>query len=59
MTDHRNELDEGGGTVAEPMSRVIADDLRQQIESGKLPGGTRLKTEVELREQYGQANALI
>ena len=31
--------------VAEPMYRVIADDLRRQIESGELPAGTQLKTE--------------
>jgi GntR family transcriptional regulator len=47
------------GTVAEPMYRVIAEDLRQQIESGELPGGTRLKTEVELREEYGRPDAPI
>jgi GntR family transcriptional regulator len=35
------------------MYRVIADDLRRKIESGRLPAGTQLKTEVELREEYG------
>ena len=43
----------------EPMYRVIADDLRRKIESGKLAAGTQLKTEVELREEYGQAGTLI
>jgi GntR family transcriptional regulator len=45
--------------VAEPMYQVIARDLRQQIESGELPGGTQLKTEVELREEYGRPDAPI
>jgi GntR family transcriptional regulator len=41
------------------MYRVIADDLRRQIESGTLGAGAQLKTEVELREEYGRADALI
>ncbi len=40
--------------MSEPMYRLIADDLRRQIESGQLPPGAQLKTEVELREIYGQ-----
>lgn len=40
--------------MSEPMYRLIADDLRRQIESGKLPPGAQLKSEVELREEYGQ-----
>jgi GntR family transcriptional regulator len=36
------------------MYRLIADDLRRQIESGRLPPGAQLKSEVELREEYGQ-----
>jgi GntR family transcriptional regulator len=39
--------------AGEPMYRVIADDLRRKIESGGLPAGTQLRTEVELREEYG------
>ena len=45
--------------VAEPMYRVIADDLRRQIESGEIPARTQLKTEVELREEYGRPGAPI
>lgn len=41
------------------MYRVIADDLRRQIESGTLGAGAQLKTEVELREEYGSAGARI
>ncbi len=37
------------------MYQMIADDLRRKIESGGLPAGTQLKTEVELREEYGRA----
>lgn len=38
--------------MANPMYRQIADDLRQQIESGRLSHGSRLPTELELRETY-------
>jgi GntR family transcriptional regulator len=40
--------------MSEPMYRLIADDLRRQIESGELAPGAQLKSEVELREDYGQ-----
>jgi GntR family transcriptional regulator len=40
--------------MSEPMYRLIADDLRRQIESGELTPGAQLKSEVELREGYGQ-----
>lgn len=40
--------------MAEPMYRLIADDLRSQIESGALAPGAQLMSEVELREHYGQ-----
>ena len=40
--------------MAEPMYRLIADDLRRQIESGQLAPGAQLMSEVELREEYGQ-----
>ena len=35
-----------------PMYRQIAEDLRAKIESGELASGTRLRTELELREDY-------
>ena len=38
--------------MAQPMYQQIADDLRVQIESGKLAPGTMLPTEIELREEY-------
>jgi GntR family transcriptional regulator len=38
--------------MPEPMYRRIAEDLRQKIESGELPRGSQLPTELELREQY-------
>jgi GntR family transcriptional regulator len=34
------------------MYRKIADELRQQIESGNIPPGAQLRTEIELREHY-------
>jgi GntR family transcriptional regulator len=36
-----------------PMYRQIAEDLREQIESGRLVPGQHLPTELELRERYG------
>jgi GntR family transcriptional regulator len=41
-----------GGPMAEPMYRRIADDLREQIESGDLEPGQQLRTELELRDYY-------
>jgi DNA-binding GntR family transcriptional regulator len=38
--------------AADPMYRKIADDLRSQIETGGLPPGSQLLTELELREKY-------
>src|ERR1022692_313349 len=38
--------------MADPMYRRIADELRQQIESGRLSSGSQLPTELELREDY-------
>jgi GntR family transcriptional regulator len=40
--------------VTEPMYRQIADDLQRHIESGDLAPGEQIKTEVELREEFGQ-----
>ena len=38
--------------MADPMYRQIAEDLRQQIETGELAPGAQLPTELELREKY-------
>ena len=40
--------------MSEPMYRVIADDLDRRIKSGEWEPGGQLKSEVELREEYGQ-----
>ena len=47
--------------MAEPMYRMIADDLRRKIESGELPKdpGGPLPTELELREQYGASRNTV
>jgi GntR family transcriptional regulator len=42
--------------MADPIYRKIADDLRQQIESGELAPGAQLPTELELREHYDNAS---
>jgi GntR family transcriptional regulator len=38
--------------MANPMYRQIAEDLREQVESGALEPGQQLPTEIELRERY-------
>lgn len=40
--------------MPEPMYRQIADDLQRDIESGVLAPGAQLKTEEELRGQFGR-----
>jgi len=42
----------GRANVTEPLYRQIAQDLREQIESGGLPSGERLPTEQQLSEKY-------
>jgi GntR family transcriptional regulator len=43
----------------DPIYRRIADDLRKQIESGQLPRGSQLPTELELRDSYGASRNTI
>lgn len=38
--------------MAEPLYRQIAEDLRRRIESGEFAPGSKLPTELELRESY-------
>jgi GntR family transcriptional regulator len=45
--------------MADPMYRQIADDLREQIESGELEPGQQLRTEIELREHYGASRNTV
>ena len=45
--------------MGNPMYRQIAEDLRDQIESGQLRPGQRLRTELELREHYGASRNTI
>jgi GntR family transcriptional regulator len=45
--------------VVQPLYQQIADDLRQQIESGKLAPGAQLPVELELREQYDASRNTI
>ena len=47
--------------MAEPMYRMIADDLRRQIEAGELPAvkGASLPTEIELRQKYGASRNTV
>jgi GntR family transcriptional regulator len=45
--------------MANPMYRQIAEDLREQIESGKLKPGQQLQTELELRERYGASRNTV
>ena len=45
--------------MANPMYRQIAEDLRGQVASGDLQPGQQLRTEIELREQYGASRNTI
>jgi GntR family transcriptional regulator len=45
--------------MAEPMYRQIAEDLRAQIESGKLRPGQQLETELALRERYNASRNTV
>jgi GntR family transcriptional regulator len=45
--------------MADPMYRRIAEDLRREIESGRLGPGSQLPTELELREQYDASRNTI
>ena len=45
--------------MAEPMYRQIAEDLRGKIESGGIPPGSQLPTEIELREKYNASRNTI
>ena len=42
--------------MAEPLYRQIAEDLRGRIESGEFAPGSKLPTELELREHYDNAS---
>ena len=42
-----------------PLYRQIAEELREQIESGKLKPGQQLRTEFELREHYGASRNTV
>ena len=45
--------------MATPMYRLIAEDLREQIESGGLQPGQQMRTELELREHYGASRNTV
>ena len=45
--------------MANPMYRQIAEDLREQIESGQLEPGQQLRTELELRERYNASRNTV
>ena len=45
--------------MASPVYRQIADDLREQIESGAIGPGHQLRTELELREHYGASRNTV
>jgi len=58
--NHQDGWDLWGKLMAQqPMYQQIADDLRGKIESGELPRGVQLPTEIELGEQYGASRNTI
>jgi DNA-binding GntR family transcriptional regulator len=45
--------------MANPMYRQIAEDLREQIESGKLAPGSQLPTELDLRDRHNASRNTV
>jgi GntR family transcriptional regulator len=45
--------------MANPMYRQIAEDLREQIESGELAPGSQLPTELELRDRHSASRNTV
>ena len=45
--------------MADPLYRLIAEDLRAKIEAGELMPGTQMKTELELREFYNASRNTV
>lgn len=45
--------------MADTFYQQIADDLRAQIESGKLKPGQQLESELELRERWGASRNTV
>ena len=45
--------------MANPMYRQIAEDLRGQIESGRLEPGQQLRTEHEMQDHYGASRNTV
>ena len=45
--------------MADTLYQQIADDLRAQIESGKLKPGQQLETELEMRERWGASRNTV
>lgn len=45
--------------MPQPMYQQIAEDLRKQIDSGALPRGSQLPTEIELRARYNASRNTI
>jgi GntR family transcriptional regulator len=45
--------------MANPIYRQIAEDLRNQIESGELASGRQLPAELELRDKYGASRNTV
>lgn len=45
--------------MASPLYRMIADDLREQIESGALKPGQQVRTETELKERYNASRNTV
>jgi GntR family transcriptional regulator len=42
--------------MADPMYKQIADEIRRRIEGGEIPPGAKLPSELDLREEFGNAS---
>lgn len=60
MTEHGDQNDEASSRPARPPAcEVIADAIRQRIESGELRAGRPLPTDLQLGEQYQASRKII
>jgi DNA-binding GntR family transcriptional regulator len=56
LEDKRDRIDHAGRKL---VWRQVADDIRADIEAGKIPAGARMASETELVEQYGVSRVTV
>ena len=56
LEDRSSRVNHAG---ARPLWQQVADDLRNDIQTGRLPAGARLPSEADLVHQYGVSRVTI